>query len=916
MARWVNEQPTLPLDLRELDTNTGERDGALIEAAAAYSLRKLKEDFTADVVEVRRNVDGETEGFTADEVTDGTLESWVEGWELYTPSTKTRIDNPYWDLIPTDNQNFQIISNNADSESAGWIEVKLVDPQDLKVGRNLVTFDVTVNSGTLNTGVTTSSLSLYGRDGSLSDNTSVIRQLNAGFNSHILETVDNAFGYPISIFLSSGPDSKFDVTISNLKVYKSTVNELPLDQATGAALSSSFTGDVVEVRRSSDDAVQSFTASEVADGTLEDWVNVGNDYVGYARFQDAITSNVILSSSFTLEASKSWSIKFEYIGGDAITGLFGNTSFGNGGFWFANNTTIGLTDDSDSYQALSFGAGLALNIGQNYEIEFFNTPSEGVRVAIDGTTMLTTPKVYGDITIDRIGLSRGRDGERVIHNVRVDLNGDGTLDYSYAGDGNQASNWVDRVGSNNGTPAAQVLTYNNEYTDGFVRTWYDQSGSDNHAVQTTPAKQPKIVEGGNLLEGGVTFDQANETQLIVVGDPVITADYTGTYSAFSIQTVSNSEFGYLYGNASPGTGSSLYNNGSVYAATNKSTASGFDQISKTSEKDLLSAVYNNGDAGLLVNGGGTMIDQGTYDFASGTGDFRIGNRAGGTSGGQYLTGSIEEIIVYNSDQSTKRRAIEENIANHYDITLAAFSRDGTVSTWYDQSGNTNHATQTDPTNQPKIVEGGTLLKDSNNNPEVDFDGAGDTFVIDFGADLTQANSIFMVHQSDTTSSSLNEFFDSAGAAAPRTLFDQSGTDYRINSGVDAGTGVAVTTDQSLVSVIYNGASSLFAKNGTATGALDAGSTPINQNSTLGSSDFRFYDGTMQEFIIYNSDQSDKTTVQPLRLTSVRPTALLTSLLLTIQSTDSCRRGTTRAVMYQRMTRCRVLLRLSLRGYFN
>ena len=77
MARWVNEQPTLPLDLRELDTNTGERDGALIEAAAAYSLRKLKEDFTGDVVEVRRNVDGETEGFTAAEVTDGTLESFV-----------------------------------------------------------------------------------------------------------------------------------------------------------------------------------------------------------------------------------------------------------------------------------------------------------------------------------------------------------------------------------------------------------------------------------------------------------------------------------------------------------------------------------------------------------------------------------------------------------------------------------------------------------------------------------------------------------------------------------------------------------------------------------------------------------------------------------------------------------------------
>ena len=174
--------------------------------------------------------------------------------------------------------------------------------------------------------------------------------------------------------------------------------------------------------------------------------------------------------------------------------------------------------------------------------------------------------------------------------------------------------------------------------DGTVSTWYDQSGNTNDATQTDPTKQPKIVDGGSLLTNGVTFDQANETVLKVTGDPVITADYTGTYSAFSIQTVSNSEFGYLYGNASIVGGSSLYNNGNVYQATNKNVASGFDKISKTSSKDLLSAVYNNGDAGLLVDGGGTMVDQGTYNFDSGTADFRIGNRAGGSSTGTYLTG--------------------------------------------------------------------------------------------------------------------------------------------------------------------------------------------------------------------------------------------------------------------------------------
>ena len=38
-------------------------------------------------------------------------------------------------------------------------------------------------------------------------------------------------------------------------------------------LSTTYTGNVVDVRRSSDDAEESFTAAEVADGTLEAWVN-------------------------------------------------------------------------------------------------------------------------------------------------------------------------------------------------------------------------------------------------------------------------------------------------------------------------------------------------------------------------------------------------------------------------------------------------------------------------------------------------------------------------------------------------------------------------------------------------------------------------------------------------------------------
>jgi hypothetical protein len=47
--------------------------------------------------------------------------------------------------------------------------------------------------------------------------------------------------------------------------------------------------------------------------------------------------------------------------------------------------------------------------------------------------------------------------------------------------------------------------------DGFVETWYDQSGNGNDAVQATADNQPKIVDGGSLVTGGgIAFDGTND----------------------------------------------------------------------------------------------------------------------------------------------------------------------------------------------------------------------------------------------------------------------------------------------------------------------------------------------------------------------------------------------------------------------
>ena len=621
-------------------------------------------------------------------------------------------------------------------------------------------------------------------------------------------------------------------------------------------LSTSYTGNVVDVRRSSDDAEDSFTAAQVADGTLTDFVNVGKDYVGYAAFQNSNTSNVNLSSSFTLEASESWSIKFGYIGGTTVTGLFGGSA-SNTGFWFANQNTIGLTDDSDSYQALSFGSALALKLGQHYEMEFFNTPSEGVRVTVDGVTMSTTPKIYGDITLNKIGVSRGRNGDRVIENVRIDLNGDGTLDYSYAGDGNQASNWTDRVGSNNGTPSAQVLTYNNEYTDGFVTQWYDQSGNANHATQGTDASQPKIVDAGSLVSGGIDFDGVDDT--LTLSSPL---GITSTASHFAVTNLN-----------STGTTDTFFDNrdsstDGYSIRTNDASNINFDWLSSDAEVARVSGeglYYFNKTSSQAQSGanGGTLVTASDSGSISVTTVPRIGARSF-TSALNFFGGTINEFIIYGSDQSDNRTAFEANIGETYGIDLPSGvdtgydQVDGFVETWYDQSGNGNDAVQLTAGSQPKIVDAGVLLT-TGGNPSVDFynNSLLETSAFTDGS----ASSIFSVINNQSANSTRKVFYTKLDFPNKGVVWnyrgDRSAGEYDFVS-YDGSTNSLTSSDSTspfhfVSSTIINSDKEVFI-NGTS--KATSSDTFVLDDGSLALGDAVFGTGfDFQEIIIYGSDQS-------------------------------------------------------------
>ena len=224
---------------------------------------------------------------------------------------------------------------------------------------------------------------------------------------------------------------------------------------------------------------------------------------------------------------------------------------------------------------------------------------------------------------------------------------------------------------------------------------------------------------------------------------------------------------------------------------------------------------------------------------------------GRTTGTQILSLRIEDQSSTSDYGTTTNGSVRVK-----NIVVTQTTGSGFITTWYDQSGNSNNATQTDTDKQPAIATNGSLLVDSAGLPEIDFDGIDDRFEIDFGSNLSQPNSILFVHQSDLTGDTNNEFFDELGGSV-RTLFDTGSNKYRPFAGVVTDTGVAIDTNKNLAFAVYNGSSSLFAKNGTATSAINIGTDAIAQTSSIGFSEgtTNNYDGTMQEFIIYNSDQS-------------------------------------------------------------
>jgi hypothetical protein len=208
---------------------------------------------------------------------------------------------------------------------------------------------------------------------------------------------------------------------------------------------------------------------------------------------------------------------------------------------------------------------------------------------------------------------------------------------------------------------AGIPAYDNS-VNGFVETWYDQSGNGNNATQLTAGSQPKIVSGGVLVTGGLDFDGVNDFfETSLVPPNVATLIGVANWDVIDITGIiigardSLNQRSYISHAGSLGT---------TVLGVSDDILSGSTTVAV--DDYLLFATYS-GSTRLLSTNGSVVSDSNGSSPNNTIHGYSIGalNTAG--ANGAFMAGTIGEVIVYPSDQTANRLAIEANINNQYEI---------------------------------------------------------------------------------------------------------------------------------------------------------------------------------------------------------------------------------------------------------
>ena len=634
-----------------------------------------------------------------------------------------------------------------------------------------------------------------------------LRKLRSGYTGSAVRVRRDVDGTELDF----GFDSNGNLDTSSILDFVNVTETLPADYGSGAVaayslrkLRAAYSGSAVRVRRSSDNTEQDIgftTQGELDTASLLSFVN------------EEITDNINTTTDSNSDGLA-----------DGLTKLTNNPT----ATIVTGNGHIG----SAQRMEYNVGAGTLQSIG-------INTLDTLIGQEI------TVSFMYRSNISFSLGNGNGSAGGN-FNNIPANT-GD-AIRYEHKGvwspvsgsDGRLQPMWLDASGE-----FIEISDWSVTYhtADGLVSTWYDQSLS-NDATQGTAASQPKIVDAGVL----VTENGKPAIEFDGVDDRLITSSFASTLAQPSTTFIVN--------NAPNNTSNNTLIDGIIgsnrhllIANANNYTLNAGAFVNTGANSDAQSLLYTlwNGASSEFASDGGTpnIINIGTHGLTGLT----IGTNFGSSNAND---GNVQEIILYNSDQSSNRPSIEANINSYYSIYTP--TTNGFVVTWYDQSGNSNDATQSTPAAQPKIVSGGSLVTEGTSaKPAVEFtdgshylqsgtlSGFGDIYTVAMANNLTDAFYAYGL----TINSQHNSLRNNGS-----TTFLRGTSDISFSQSLPTGQALWFVVQDTTSSVHIDGVLEVSGSNGSS--SVD--------KITLSGRDGGIDGGNvMQEFILFDSNQSSNRT---------------------------------------------------------
>jgi len=228
--------------------------------------------------------------------------------------------------------------------------------------------------------------------------------------------------------------------------------------------------------------------------------------------------------------------------------------------------------------------------------------------------------------------------------------------------------------------------------NGFVTKWYDQTGNNRDAIQTSAYNQPRIVNAGVLFTqnslASINCYDSNRCNFNITtgggGSNTILTNVSYGYAFVAARTAQTTATRRtIFSIAAANINSGRFYIGAI-ASSNAMAMGGkrldTDTLESTSTTthgsafNLLTGVarYADAEAYLYKNGvlAGSKVPFQTAGATSNTVSYNyesyIGSGRGDVAGG-IENGSVSEVIIYNTDKASDRAAIETNIMNYFSI---------------------------------------------------------------------------------------------------------------------------------------------------------------------------------------------------------------------------------------------------------